>query len=128
MAFIFLGLTLYTGNPIYDAIGSICIGVILIVVAIFLVNRLQGLLVGKSAEPILQEDIDRLIAQEPQILKVLNTITLQMGPKVMLAAKIVIDEKATVATAVKLVNELEVKIKASHPEIKWCFIELDNTD
>ena len=117
-----------TGNPVYDAIGSVCIGVILILVAIFLVVRLQGLLVGKSAEPDLQKLIDELIADHDQIQAVLNTITLQMGPKVMLAAKIVIDENTSVGEAVLLINELERKLKAAFPEIGWCFIEPDNTD
>jgi cation diffusion facilitator family transporter len=128
IAFFFLGLTWITGNPIYDAIGSICIGVVLILVAIFLVIRLQGLLVGKSAEPDLQKLINELIADHDQIQAVLNTITLQMGPKVMLAAKIVIDENTSVGEAVLLINELERKLKAAYPEIGWCFIEPDNTD
>ena len=128
IAFFFLGLTWITGHPIYDAIGSVCIGVVLILVAIFLVVRLQGLLVGKSAEPDLQNLIEELIADQDQIQAVLNTITLQMGPKVMLAAKIVIDENTSVGEAVLLINELERKLKAAYPEIGWCFIEPDNTD
>ena len=51
-----------------------------------------------------------------------------MGPKVMLAAKIVIDENTSVGEAVLLINELERKLKAAYPEIGWCFIEPDNTD
>jgi cation diffusion facilitator family transporter len=128
IAFFFLGLTWITGDPIYDAIGSVCIGVVLILVAIFLVIRLQGLLVGKSAEPDLQNLIEELIADHDQIQAVLNTITLQMGPKVMLAAKIVIDENTSVGEAVLLINELERNLKAAYPEIGWCFIEPDNTD
>jgi cation diffusion facilitator family transporter len=128
IAFSFLGLTWLTGNPVYDAMGSICIGVVLIVVAIFLVVRLQGLLVGKSAEPAIRKLIDELIAEQPQIVTVLNTITLQMGPKVMLAAKIELDPDISIGEAVNLINELEVKLKRAHPEIGWCFIEPDSTD
>jgi cation diffusion facilitator family transporter len=128
IAFCFLGMTWLTGNPVYDAVGSICIGIVLIVVAIFLVVRLQGLLVGKSAEPDLRLLIDNLIAGHDQIKKVLNTITLQVGPKVMLAAKIVIEKDVRVGEAVELVNDLERKLKEAYPEIGWCFIELDNVD
>jgi divalent metal cation (Fe/Co/Zn/Cd) transporter len=109
-------------------VGSICIGVVLIIVALFLVVRLQGLLVGKSAEPDLRLLIDELIADHDQIDRVLNTITLQMGPKVMLAAKIAINEEVTVGEAVVLINGLERKLKQAHPEIGWCFIEPDNLD
>ncbi len=128
IAFSFLSLTWLTGDPVYDAMGSICIGVVLIVVAIFLVERLQGLLVGKSAEPAIRALIDELIAEHDQIKCVLNTITLQMGPKVMLAAKIELDPDLPVGEAVKLINELEVKLKQAHPEIGWCFIEPDIVD
>jgi len=128
IAFSFLGLTWVTGNPVYDAIGSICIGVVLIVVAIFLVVRLQGLLVGKSAEPAIRKLIDELIAEQEEIRTLLNTITLQMGPKIMLAAKIELDPGISVGEAVKLINELEVKLKQAHPEIGWCFIEPDSED
>jgi len=128
IAFCFLGMTWLTGDPVYDAMGSVCIGVVLIAVAIFLVVRLQGLLVGKSAEPDLRALIDVLIADHEQVQKVLNTITLQMGPKVMLAAKILIDEDVTVGEAVKLINDLERKLKQAFPEIGWCFIEPDNVD
>ncbi len=62
----------------------------------FHIFRLQGLLVGKSAEPDLRKLIDELIAERDQIETVLNTITLQMGPKVMLAAKIVIKSDTSV--------------------------------
>ncbi len=128
IAFIFLGLTWITGDPLYDALGSIGIGIVLILVAIFLVVRLQGLLVGKSAEPDLQQRIDELIAEHDQIERVLNTITLQMGPKVMLAAKIVIHPETSVGEAVTLINDLERKLKDTFPEIGWCFMEPDNTD
>ena len=128
IAFCFLGMTWLTGDPVYDALGSICIGVVLIAVAIFLVVRLQGLLVGRSAEPDLRALIDELIADHDQVQEVLNTITLQMGPKVMLAAKILIDEDVPVGKAVELINDLERKLKQAFPEIGWCFIEPDNVD
>ncbi len=128
IAFFFLSLTWMTGNPIYDALGSICIGIVLILVAFFLVVRLQGLLVGKSAEPDLQQRINELIAEHDQIESVLNTITLQMGPKVMLAAKIVINPETSVGDAVVLINDLERKLKDAFPEIGWCFMEPDNAD
>ena len=105
---------------------SICIGVVLIAVAIFLVVRLQALLVGRSAEPDLQAMIDELISDHDQVQEVLNTITLQMGPKIMLAAKILIDEDVPVGEAVELINDLERKLKQAFPEIGWCFIEPDN--
>ena len=67
-----------------DALGSIFIGVVLIIVAAFIVVRIRALLIGKSAEPALRQQIDDLINRDPAIETLLNTITLQFGPKVVL--------------------------------------------
>jgi cation diffusion facilitator family transporter len=128
IAFVALWLVWMTNNPVYDAIGSICIGVLLVIVAAFLAVRLQGLLVGRSAEPDLRSVIHQIIEQDERILQVLNMITLQMGPKVMLAAKVRMQAGLLVAEAVNAINKLEVSIKSAHPEVGWCFMEIDDQD
>ena len=124
----FLTMTFITGNPVYDALGSICIGVVLIIVAIFIAVRVQSLLVGKSAEPELQALIIKIIDSDPNIQRLLNTITLQFGPKVMLAAKIEMTPGISIEEAVTHINQLEVSIKAQNPAVSWCFIEPDCQD
>lgn len=125
LAFAFLLAAHLTGNVIYDAVGSICIGVILIVVALFIAVRVQSLLVGKSAEPDLQKLINETIHGDEHILEVLNTITMQFGPKVLLAAKVRMPGDMTVGEAVIRLNQLERQIKEKFPSIGWCFLEPD---
>jgi cation diffusion facilitator family transporter len=127
-ALIFLLLAAITGNPVYDAIGSICIGVVLVAVSIFVALRIRDLIIGKSAEPDLQEDINNLIEADPAIEQVFNIITFQMGPKVMLAAKVKIRSDSSVGEAVARINELEKRLKQKHPEIGWSFMEPDMYD
>jgi len=88
LAFAFVSMASLTNNPTYDALGSISIGVVLIIVSIFVATRVRSLLVGRSADPLIQEAIENIIGQEPDIEKVFNTITMQFGPDTMLAAKI----------------------------------------
>ena len=128
LAFGFLTAALITDNPIYDAYGSICIGIVLIAVAIFVAFRIQSLLIGKSAEPELQDLIKELIAADENIDHLFNAITMQFGPRVMLAAKIKMDDNITVGEAAEHINALERNIKAAFPEVGWCFIEPDTTD
>ena len=128
LAFVFLGLTTVTGNVVYDAMGSICIGVVLIVVSIFVALRIRSLLVGRSAEPALQQVIDEIIASQDGIEKVFNTITMQFGPKVMLAAKLKLSAGMSIETAIEQINELERRIKERAPEVGWCFMEPDLSD
>jgi cation diffusion facilitator family transporter len=127
-ALIFLGIAAITGDPVYDAIGSICIGVVLIIVSAFVGWRIRDLIIGKSAEPDLQAEINQLIEAEPGIEQIFNVITIQMGPQVMLAAKVKLQPALTVAEAVASINQLERRLKKHYPVIGWCFIEPDLYD
>jgi cation diffusion facilitator family transporter len=126
IAFAFVYLTMMTGDSFYDALGSICIGVVLIIVAFFIGGRIQSLLVGQSAEPVLQELIDQTIKEHENIEEVLNTITLQFGPSVMLAAKIRMKSGISIEQTVAAINALEERIKSKFPEVGWCFVEPDD--
>ena len=124
----FLIAALVTGNPVYDAMGSMCIGVILPVVSAFIAWRIKALLVGRSADPEIQEAIEEVIAEQDSIVHVFNTITVQYGPDTMLAAKIKLKDGITIDAAVQDINELERKLKARIPNLKWLFIEPDVSD
>jgi len=128
LAFIFVSLATITGNPVYDAFGSIVIGVVLIIVSMFIAVRIKGLIVGRSAEEDLQKAIAQHIEANEGIEELLNAITLQLGPQVMLAIKVRMTPGISIDQAVELLNALERSIKARFPEVAWCFVEPDNTD
>ena len=117
-----------TGDPVYDAMGSICIGVILLVISVFIALRVRSLLVGRSADPEIQEAIDAIIPGQDGIDFVFNTITIQFGPDTMLAAKIKMHDGMSIEAAVASINALERELKARIPKLKWCFIEPDVAD
>lgn len=125
LAFSFVLAASLTGNPVYDAYGSICIGVILITVSVFIGWRIQGLLVGRSAEPELEATIEEIILEDGNFEEGLNTITLQFGSSVMLALKVKMKPGISIGTAVGHINALERKIKEKVPVVKWCFVEPD---
>jgi cation diffusion facilitator family transporter len=128
LAFGFVSLATVTGDVRYDALGSITIGVVLICVSLFIAIRIKGLIVGRSAEEDLQAGIRAEIAAQPGIEKLLNAITMQLGPQVMLAVKVKMTAGAPIETAVENINHLEKRIKARFPEVAWCFVEPDVTD
>jgi cation diffusion facilitator family transporter len=128
LAFAFVGLATLTGNTVFDAIGSITIGVVLVCVSIFVAIRIKGLLVGRSAEDDLQEGLRAEVSGEPNIEAILNAITMQMGPDVMLALKVKMRSGLTLDAAVETLNALERRIKAKFPEVKWIFVEPDVAD
>ena len=125
LAFLALTLVLVTGDPVYDALGSMVIGVLLIAVAIGLAVRLQGLLVGRSAEPELRKLAEELIEDNPEVERLFDMVTLHMGPKVLFAAKIQLSGGLTVKEAAQMINVIERELKSNRPEIGWCYIEID---
>ena len=128
LAFVFVLLAWITGNMIYDAIGSMCIGVVLILISVFLTIRVKSLLVGRSADPDIEDMIESEIKAQPGIEKLFNVITMQFGPDVMLAAKVKMKKDLSIEKASQLINDLENKIKLEFPEVTWLFIEPDIKD
>ncbi len=128
IAFAFVSLAAVTGNGVYDAIGSISIGVVLICVSIFIAVRIKGLIVGRSAEEDLQAGIRAEIEATDGVEDLLNAITVQLGPQVMLAIKVRMTSGVSIEKAVATINALERSIKAKFPEVAWCFAEPDVTD
>jgi cation diffusion facilitator family transporter len=128
LAFTFVSLAALTGDTRYDAAGSIAIGVVLILISVFIALRIKRLLVGTSAEEDLEEAIKDLIGNDPEIVALFNAITQQLGPQVMLAAKIRMRPGISIEQAVASINALERRIKQAFPEVGWCFIEPDLDD
>jgi len=121
--------TMITGNPVYDAIGTLGIGLLLIVVAIFISVEIKAMLIGQSVEPVQREAIRKFISERPEIKSVFNLITLQMGNDVMVAVQAELaDSDAATAISINRINQVEVALKAAFPDIRWSFFEPDDSD
>ena len=121
-------LTMATGNPAYDAYGTLGIGVLLIVVAVFISVEVKALLIGQSADPALDHQLRTLIEQQPEVKRVFNLITLQLGNDVMLAAKIELATNGSMEEACAAINRVEVEVRRQHPQIRFSFVEPDTLD
>jgi len=121
-------LTVITGNPLFDALGTLAIGVLLIVVAIFIAIEVKALLIGQSVDPELRDRIRSFIEQRPEVVRVFSLITLQLGPDVMIAVKAEMRRDATALDMVNAINAVERDLKIQFPEIRWSFFEPDFED
>jgi len=101
---------------------------VLVCVSIFVAVRIKGLIVGRSAEDDLQKALRAEVAANPDIEELLNAITMQLGPDVMLALKLRMRSGLTLDAAVESINQLERNIKTKFPEVAWCFVEPDVAD
>ena len=117
-----------TGNPMYDAIGSIGIGVLLIVIAVFIAIEVKALLIGQGVEPRVKEDMLKFLGERPEIKKVYNLLTLQLGPDVMVAVKAEMSRFLSPKDMIDDINRVEAALRAQFPDVRWCFFEPDASD
>ena len=128
LALLAVGLTLATGNPVFDAIGSIAIGGLLCVIAFLVAREVASLLVGQSAEAHLREAIVAFVEAQPEVEQVFNVITLQLGPDLMVATKAKMLGEQSDRELIAAINRVEAGMKAKFPEIRWSFFEPDVED
>jgi len=121
-------LTMVTGDLRWDAAGSIAIGVLLMVVAVFVANQVKSLLIGQSVEPALRAAIADFVNARPEVKRVLNVISMQMGPDVMVAIKAEMSRELDTDDIVEQINQVETALKARFPDVRWCFFEPDVAD
>jgi len=120
--------TIITGNPAYDAMGSISIGVLLVVIAFLIGIEVQALLIGQSVEPEQRIQMLDFFQKQDEIDEVFNLLTLQLGKDVMVAVKAKMAKTDSAEALVEAVNRCEVGLKRTFPQVLWLFFEPDLID
>lgn len=116
----------YTGDGRFDAVGSFAIGLVLIAVAIFLYIEVKSLLLGESADPIVNQAVTQITQSKPEIINLINCITIQQGPgEVLLCFKVKVKNTLTAIDISLLTNQIEKEIREKLPEVKWIYMETD---
>jgi cation diffusion facilitator family transporter len=118
-------LAVVTGNAIFDAVGSIGIGVLLIVISFFLAVKIKNLLIGQSSDDVTRNEIKTYLEARPEIEQVLNIITLQLGSQIMVAVKARMAAVNSADDLIKNINICEQALKKDHEAIQWVFFEPD---
>ncbi len=117
-----------TGNPVYDSIGSIGIGVLLVFVSIFVAAKVKGLLIGQSADEAVRLEVKTFFETRPEIESIFNLITLQLGAQIMVAVKAKMAKTESIEQVIKNINVCEKELKKAFPEVQWVFFEPDIED
>ena len=121
-----VGLTVLTGNPIFDAIGTICIGVLLVLVAIVLGIETKSLLVGEGATVEDSERIRDAINAHDQVESLIHMKTLYLGPdELLVGAKVAFGRTQRLSDVATAINELETAIRETVPAARVIYIEPD---
>lgn len=128
LALCFIGLAMLTGNPMWDAIGSISIGVLLVLVAVLVGIEVKALLIGQSAEPQVQARLMAHLQARPEVAQVYKLITQQMGGDVMVAVKARMQPVGSDVALVQAINAVEASLREAFPQLRWIFFEPDLID
>ncbi|GAB3853270.1 cation diffusion facilitator family transporter [Hymenobacter terrigena] len=122
---VFLGHLL--NNPYFDGGASIAIGLLLMGVAIFLVGRTKGLLVGTGVDAATLANLERIARAQPQVCEIRSPLSMYLGPNdVILALDVQFADDLTSGEVAGAVEQLQDAIRAEHPEVQRIFIEAKN--
>jgi cation diffusion facilitator family transporter len=125
-AFIGVGLTILTGDPLFDALGTLAIGVLLIAVAVILGIEMASLLVGEGANPDDAIKIRDAINAHPDVEALIHMKTLYVGPEELLVgAKIALAKTTKLQDVANAINNVEQAIRAAVPVARIIYLEPD---
>ncbi|MEV1027081.1 cation diffusion facilitator family transporter [Streptomyces sp. NPDC050264] len=126
LALLGVGLTLATGDAVWDGIGTLCIGLLLITIAIVLALETKSLLLGEAAGTDEVRKIEEAVVDGSTVTGLIHMRTLHLGPEELLvAAKIAVQHDDTAAEVARAINEAEARIRAAVPIARVIYLEPD---
>ena len=121
-----VALTAWTGDVVFDAVGSLIIGVLLGGIAIVMGSEMKSLLIGEAATPRVQSSIRAAIEGHARVRRFVHLRTEHLGPEELLVgAKVELDDTLTLGEAVAVIDEIEEAIRARAPAARLIYIEPD---
>lgn len=125
LALLGVGLTVLTGNPVFDGLGTIAIGALLGVIAIVLIVEMKSLLIGEGARPpLLAKIIGGL--EGGAVQHVIHLRTQYLGPEELLvAAKIALTPGLRMEEVARAIDAAEARVRSTVPEARMIYLEPD---
>ncbi len=121
-----VGLALLTGDGVWDGIGTVCIGVLLVSIALVLAAETKSLLLGESAGLEDVRKIEAAIVDGDAVTRVIHMRTLHLGPEeLLIAAKIAVRHDDTADKVAEAINAAEARIRAAVPIARVIYLEPD---
>jgi cation diffusion facilitator family transporter len=120
--------TIITGNPLWDALGTISIGALLLFIAVFIAVKVKDLLIGQSVDPTILAEMRQFLNRRPEIREVFSLLTMQFGPDAMVAVKARMVPTGSERAMIAAINHVEMEFRACFPITAWVFFEPDVED
>ena len=116
-------LTVATGDPMWDALGTVAIGALLMVVAVLVAIEVKAMLIGQSIDPRREAQMRAFLEGRPEVANVISLITLQLGSEVMVSVQARMREAHDAQALLVSINAVERALKREFPEVRWSFFE-----
>jgi cation diffusion facilitator family transporter len=121
-----IGLAIWTGDPRFDAAGSIAIGLLLGAIAVLLAIEMKSLLIGEAAAPGDIAKIRAAMGSAPHVARVIHLRTLHLGPEdLLVASKLAFDPSLDFVSLARAIDETERRVRAVVPAARLIFLEPD---
>jgi cation diffusion facilitator family transporter len=121
-----VGLTMATGNPIWDGIGTLCIGALLAVIAVILMVEMHSALIGEGATPQEDDAIRAALEQTDNVERVIHLRSQYLSPdELLVGAKIALAPETDLATVAAAIDAAEVAVRTAVPAARVIYLEPD---
>jgi cation diffusion facilitator family transporter len=121
-----VGLAAVTGDPMWDALGTLAIGALLAVVAVVLGFEMYSLLVGEAASPSEQAAIRKAILSTDGVARLVQLRTMHLGPDdVLVAGGIEIDGARSAADTAAVIDAAQDRVREALPSARVIYLEPD---
>ncbi|MFG6402068.1 cation diffusion facilitator family transporter [Microbacterium sp. P04] len=121
-----VGMSAITGNTVFDAVGTLMIGTLLVLVAIILGIETKSLLVGEGASDADHDRIVQAIEGAPEVERLIHLKTLYLGPdELLVAAKLAFNGASSLASVASAIDTVEERIRAAVPVARAIYLEPD---
>lgn len=116
-------LSMLIGSPVFDACGSIAVGLILMGTAVFSMREIKSLIVGEAAHHHVRQAMHAWLAQRPEVGRVVSLIVLKWADDLVVAIQAELRPHHSADDLVRTINRIENDLKAEFPHAKWIFFE-----
>ncbi len=121
-----VALAVITGNPLFDGLGTLAVGVLLVAIAIVLAIEMKSLLIGEAASSEVIQRIEAELEQSPGVRQVMHVLTQHLGPEELLvAAKLEFERSLSIAELAGAINGCEARLRSAVPIAKFVYLEPD---
>ena len=121
-----VGLTLLTGNGVWDGVGTLGIGALLVCIAVVLAIETKSLLIGESAAPAQVTAIENALEATPGVERIIHLRTMHLGPdELLVGAKVATMPGSTATDVAAVIDDAEARIRKAVPIARVIYIEPD---